>query len=194
MKAVVKGGEVNLCGTEYTLPLSMGGEGHYLPILQRTMEQLDAMLSYYSSVLVIRTDIRLQFFTATNELMSKIMRKILKRLKSGRFNQNLVGYVWCREQHTSDAQHYHLILMLNGHKNRHPHNIIKLIEEICEWWDRDFSKPYTPKNCYQVVRRGDQDAKQIFFVRASYLAKVKTKGNRPLMTNDYSSSRIKPKQ
>ncbi len=102
-----------------------------------------------------------------------------------------LGFIWCREQEHSHAQHYHCVFILDGNKTRHPHRHIEQIEGL--WEERQLGSVYTPKNCYIVLKRGDDEAYQRLFDRLSYLAKVATKNLRAPATNDYSTSRIKPK-
>jgi hypothetical protein len=82
--------------------------------------------------------------------------------------------------------------MLDANKTRHPHNAIKLLEHQWETWE--MGTTYTPKNCYKLVLRNNETAYQQVFNRISYLAKVDSKQQRAGTTNDYSTSRIKPKQ
>jgi len=190
MKKVIIGPEVIVGNHTLTLPYSKKGLGHYLPLLEKTVEQLDAMLSYHCQVMVLRMDLRLHVGTSDNKPMSDFIRRLRKRMSAKGYKR--VGYIWCREQQSSAAQHYHLAVIVDANKSRHPHHLIKLIEYLWETWGH--VKPYTPKNCYGVIKRGDDIAYGKQFSRLSYLAKVATKDNREKVTNDYSTSRIKPKE
>jgi len=190
MKKVITGPVVVVNNHTLNLPNSKKGLGHYLPLLEKTVEQLDAMLSYHCQVMVLRIDLRLYVGTTDNKPMSDFIRRLRKRLTSKGYKR--VGYVWCREQQSSAAQHYHLAVIVDANKSRHPHNLIELIQYLWETWGH--VKPYTPKNCYGVIKRGDDVAYEKQFCRLSYLAKVATKENREKTTNDYSASRIKPKK
>ena len=188
MKGVVKRGTVEMNGRCLRLPQSKGGEGHYREILQATVTQLDALQARHSRLLVVVLGLSVWEYTPDNTLLSRFIRKLRKRLKT-RFGQEQLGYIWCREQDKSDKQHYHLALILNGNKNRHPKRIIELVEEIWDGWNQP--RPHTPKNCYYLLQRGDEWQFQKVFDRLSYLAKVATKGQRPKATNDYGSSRFR---
>ncbi|MEH6580122.1 MAG: inovirus-type Gp2 protein [Amphritea sp.] len=190
MKKVVDGGVLVVAGREFVLADSMKGAGHYLQILQRSADQLDAMLSHHCKVLVVRIDLHLKNYTATNKPITDFFRKLRKKVTL-KFGQARMGFIWCREHEEAAAQHYHLVLILDGNKNRHPQRVIELIEEIWTGWGHP--KPYTPKGCYYLVRRDDSDAHLSAFGRISYLAKVATKGKRPKATNDYGASCIRPK-
>jgi len=122
--------------------------------------------------------------------MSDFIRRYRKYM--ARHGVNRLGYLWCREQATKDKPHYHCVFFVNGHLHRHPHN---LIEQARYYWEtRECGSLATPQNPYLIIRRGDDGAYQQVFDRMSYLAKVVTKGHRSPTTNDYSSSRIKPKE
>lgn len=189
LKKIIKEPAVVINGKALQLPISKQGKGHYLPILQITVDQLDAMLSHHCKVLVLRLDLRLHMGSPDNRVMSSFIHRYRNSLQNKGFKR--IGYVWCREQDTSHAQHYHCVFLLDGNKARHPHNIIKAIEHL--WEDWELGSVYTPGKCYRLLKRDDSDGYQTLFERLSYLAKVATKSNRAVTTNDYSASRIKPK-
>jgi len=189
MKKIINQREVNVASHDLYLPKSMGGKGHFLQVLVQIAEQLDAMLSYHCKVLVTRIDLRLYQGTKDNKPVSDFIRRLRKHLVTN--GHKRFAYVWCREQNCSDVQHYHFALITDANANRHPHKLIKLIEYLWEAWGH--VKPFIPKNCYSIIKRGDEDAFAQQFSRLSYLAKVDTKQNRSKSTNDYSTSRLKIK-
>jgi hypothetical protein len=190
VKTIIKAKAVMMNGRALQLPASKGGKGHYQPILASIVGQLDAMHSYHCKLLVIRLDVHLYDGTHDNKVLSDLMRRYRKW--TTRKGYERLGYVWCREQETGKAQHYHLALILDASKTRHPHHHIEQIEHL--WHTRELGSVYTPTNCYTVLKRGDKLAFQKLFNRLSYLGKVASKASRPMLTNDYSSSRFKPKK
>jgi hypothetical protein len=165
--------------------------GCFKEILISMKLQLDAMLSHHSRVLVLRVDLHVHDYTETNPQISNFLRKLKKKLMA-KYKLTRVGHIWVREIETTKHQHYHLALMLDGHKVNHPKNIIILIEKIWEGWGHP--KPFTPKNCYKNLHRNDAEGYQKVFYRLSYLAKQRGKGYKSKTANDYSSSRIKAKK
>lgn len=163
--------------------------GCYVPILEQTKRQFDAMLSRHARVLFVRIDLHMPHYTETNILMSNFIRRLRRRI-TDRYKVKSWAFLWVREHSKQKHQHYHLWFMLDAKAVRHPKRIIHLIEEMAE--RQAWPKPYTPKNCYKVIHRNDATAYSEAFERASYLAKVNTKGYRPPSTNDYGASRIKP--
>ncbi|HAS6021101.1 TPA: inovirus-type Gp2 protein [Vibrio vulnificus] len=161
-------------------------EGMSSKIMRKIMEQLKALFSYYSKLLVIRIDFRSYMSTPNNKAMSSLMAKLTSRLKR-RYRCN-VGFVWVREQ-TEGNPHYHAALILNGHKVNHSARVVRLVEELLE---HDTTMGfYLPKNCYYLIHRNSTESQQAAVYRLSYLAKNATKGNRPSQTKDYATSRYK---
>ncbi|OPX54134.1 YagK/YfjJ domain-containing protein [Oceanospirillum multiglobuliferum] len=166
----------------------------YPEIIDRGYEQISSMLSHHCRVLMFRLDIRLYDFESTNRLMTCLCKKLKQRLSVRKYHRlKRLGYLWAREQATSEAQHYHAIFLIDGTKIRHPANVIKLIQDICYRWD--WPKPYTPKNCFYLLERNEPESltMRLAVHRMSYLAKVNTKDKRPSTTHDYGTSRIKPR-
>ncbi len=165
--------------------------GCYVEILERIKQQIDAMLSYHSRILVIRVDLHTASYQPDNQMMSAFIRKIRKRL-SNKHGLKRMGFVWVREQEKAKSQHYHLALFIDANKVRHPHHIILGIEAIWQSWLNP--KPFTPKNCYYIIKRNDPESIIEPFYRLSYLAKVRGKGYKNKTANDFSTSRICLKQ
>lgn len=162
--------------------------GYYLEILCAIEEQLNAMISRHSKVMMLRLDFHLNAYTENNLEFSRMIEKLRKHL-SRKYNMKRFGYIWAREIEKSSVQHYHLTLLLNGNKISYPSKLISWIEKI--WTNRGHSKPYTPKYCFKLVNRGDVDAIQCVFERTAYLAKIRGKSKRAAGVNDYSTSRLK---
>src|SRR5690606_22167865 len=114
--------------------------------------QMDAFLSHHARMLFLRLDIRQYVYSENNKPVSNLMRK-LKKWLTRRYEMNRIGYLWVRELEKAKHQHYHLVLMLDGHAIRHPAKVIAKIESIVDGWG--WPKPYTPKNCYYLVHRTD---------------------------------------
>jgi len=162
----------------------------YKIILKKTAEQMFAVLSHHRRVMSLRLDLHLFEYTGTNKLISRFLEK-LKRHLLEQYSMDKVGYLWVREVEKAKSQHYHLLLLLDANKIYHPGKLIRWIEE--KWTNRDRPKPFTPKNCYTHMKRGDELAIKEVFYRASYLAKERSKGHKAMCANDYSTSRIKHK-
>ena len=189
MKKVVFSNSITLGGSQLKIN---GSEkmGCYEEILSAIKNQLDAMLSHHSRVLIVRIDLHTSEYNGNNEMLSQFIRRLRKRLKQ-RYNLRNVGYVWVREIEKAKSQHYHLALVLDGNKVNYPAKVIKLVEEI--WQGTGNPKPYTPEKCYYLIKRGQNYVYKEAFRRLSYLAKKRGKGYKSKTANDYSTSRIKPK-
>lgn len=163
--------------------------GCYVEILVALKHQLDAMLSHHCKVLFVRVDIRQHDYTGDNKPMADFMRKLKKRL-GRRYRTSHIGHLWVREIERAKHQHYHLILMMDGRKVRYPSKLIEDVEFVADSWG--WPKPFTPKNCYTLIQRGDAGAYGKAFRRGSYLAKTRGKGNKSVTANNYGRSNIQP--
>ncbi len=92
----------------------------------------------------------------------------------------------------SDTQHYHVTFMVDGNKHQHPSLLIDMAKIY--WEDRDIGTLFVPKQCYGLLRRGDEKGFLSILEHLSYLAKAFSKGNKTKTTNDYEGSRIKPRK
>lgn len=188
MKSIYQGYSIEIEGESYYL--QPNHYHYYREILERLHKEIMAMLSHHSKLLAFRIDLHLHDYSADSLLMSKMIKKLKKKLRVKYKVQN-IGHIWAREQNEAHQQHYHLALWLDGNKVRHPANIIKIIEQIWQGWDQP--QPYTPKDCYYLIERQNKVILKSFYKRASYLAKAKDKGKRAKTANDFSCSRVKPK-
>lgn len=179
---------INLDGQQLEINVTTT-QGCFVEILERTKDQLDAMLSHHSRVIVIRFDLHVNHYEDKNSLLSKFIRKLRKRLNN-RYDLKRVGFVWVREIEKAKKQHYHLAIMLNANKVNHPAEVYSLIDEIWMGWNQP--KPYRPEHGYYNLTRTDKDTYQAAFIRLSYLAKQRGKGYKAKQANDFSTSRLKP--
>jgi len=198
MKKIVNAKSVMIRGREFPLPASMKSQGHYFPILEKTVEQLDAMLSHHCKVMVLRLDLHLHDASDDNKVMSDFIKRLkqhlTRRASKGchkRASLKRLGYVWCREQNKSNKAHYHSAFFVDASKYQKGHTIAQ--EAIRLWQERDVGLIHIPNQSYRIVRRGDESAYRKSFKRVSYLGKVYSKQLKDKTVNTYSTSRIKAK-
>lgn len=129
------------------------------------------MLSIYSRVFVIRIDLHPKVFSVDNQVMSSFLRKINKKLEKKYKCQ--IGYFCAREQGSSDKQHYHLALMLSGHKIRAADNLLSIIQ--ADWSSHCQGSAHFVSNPYYMMLRGDKSSINPVMYRLSYLTKNFTK-------------------
>ncbi|WP_415900542.1 inovirus-type Gp2 protein [Neptuniibacter sp. QD48_11] len=190
MKSIINSGDYRILNNTYRIIPWKKGESYYHEILERSSQQLEAMLSYHSKVHVIRYDLHVSKYTEANEDLSKFMRALNQRLKR-KYGHVRLGYVWCREQNLSNKQHYHLALMINGNLFKSSHTISAIVDEL--WTRLGHPVTYKPDNHIYKIQRGDEVVARAAFERMAYMAKVRTKGKRKGPVNDYSTSRLKAK-
>ena len=166
------------------------GSGVILAMTKNMINQLDAMLSHHSKIHLVRFDLHVSEYTQNNEIITKFNRKLFRWLKR-EYKLKRIGFMWCREQETSDNQHYHYALMLDGHKVQHPECILEQVKEIWNIHLNGFM--YIPESCYYNIERGNDQSRRDAIYRISYLAKAKSKDKKAPQTKNYGTSRIKHK-
>ena len=208
MRIISKEPNIELDGL--ILPVYTSKGAYYVEPLIAFKDQLDAMLSHHSKVFVFRFDIRIKknsyyddegnehsTFTDDNQIITNYL-KVFNRWLKRRYNLLRVGYVWCREIEKAKKQHYHLVLMVDGNKinaTTSLHNTIK--PKIKELAIRQGLVEHIPPNAYMVdnadLKKDDYTLYKDAFYRASYLAKVAGKNVKGERSNNFQSSRVKPR-
>ncbi len=186
MTYVIKDKAITINGRTWLV--NSKGSGLLSVAIKKMIGQVDTMLSHHSKVLAIRFDLHIHHQTEDNEIITVFNRRLHKWLKR-KYNFKRIGFCWCREIETAKQQHYHYVLMVNGHMVRHPIEILLKIKEI---WEQhlNHSLEYTPKNCYYNIYRNDFKSIQGAIYRISYLAKARGKDYKPPQTKNYGTSRI----
>ncbi|MDA8621369.1 inovirus Gp2 family protein [Psychrosphaera sp.] len=166
-------------------------EGVYPTFAKNIALQIEAILSYHSKVLFFRFDLHLKEYTPDNKVVSDYIQRLGKAFKKQHSLKRYV-FAWAREQKTSEAQHYHLIICVNGHQYNFPHNLLETCKQL---WNVNGNYLSHPKGKqYLMIYRDNYSLVAEAVEWASYLAKVYTKNkNRPLNTKRFGCSRLKVK-
>jgi len=160
-------------------------------ILEQGFKQLDIMMTEYSKVSVILLQQHPDRFTEDNAIITQFLVRLKKKIKK-QYNCK-IGYLWVREQNSAEAQHYHMVIMVNGHKCNNAYAIGKMCDEIWEGpTDTNFS--YRVKNrLYRIEQyKGNDHELRAARMRMSYMAKNETK-TFDRNTNSFGVSRLKTK-
>jgi hypothetical protein len=105
-------------------------DGHNIRGLKRVFNLAEVMLSYYARAAVVRIDLHPNGFNIDNKMMTQFLKGYISKLETQ--YKCKVGYFCAREQNTSDKEHYHLALMLSGHKINYPD---KLLNQLKLAWE-----------------------------------------------------------
>lgn len=158
-------------------------------LLEQSFTQLDILMGYYSKVTVVLLQLHPDHFTEDNEVITQFLvpfkKRIYKKYKSK------IGYVWAREKNTAEAQHYHLVVMLNGHKCNNAYCVGKICDDIWQGpMDTNFS--YRVRNRIYCIQKCKNDSSELRAVRMrmSYMAKNETK-KFDKNTKSFSVSKLK---
>src|ERR1700688_1071645 len=112
----------------------------YLPeILGCIKRRIDFMIAHHCKVLFVRFDVRFPGGTVHPGPNTEISR-FIKALRSSYTDQGIAAhYIWAREQWSSDAPHYHAVLLLNGSRIQNPMGVWAKAAEI---WSRITNGPH----------------------------------------------------
>ena len=160
--------------------------GIYKQVLLRFIAQLDLAYLIHKRLMVYRFDLHLKNPSNNNKIISSFLNRVKQRLKRN-YGLDKIGYLWVREKESAKSQHYHLVLLLDGDKIRHPSKLTKALREM--WKPNGFMPTIT--NPYYYMDKNNHDAvKQDVIERVSYLAKIRGKGYRHPQAKDYQTSRL----
>jgi len=142
-------------------------------LLKRIYSQLDNMLSYYSKVTVVFLQLHQKRYTESNTLITKFFGLLKKRLS--KHYGTRIGHVWVREKHRAEAQHYHIAVMLNGHRCQKCYRVTQYAQQIWERLGEEHFSYRVRNRIYRIERREHNRELQAVRTRLSYLAKNATK-------------------
>lgn len=171
--------------------LNIGTERKASPIIssiiRRIIEQVIAMLSHHSKLLVYRFDLHVKHSTDNNEIITRFLEKFKYQVRQ-LYGINRVGYVWVRERERVKHQHYHVVVLLDGHKVNYWQGLAEVIKQ--SWGDVGGGGFHGAKS--ELLERGDRGALHEVIGMLSYLAKNRGKGYKPEQAKNFGSSRVKP--
>lgn len=157
--------------------------GCYTQILKTLITQTLAMQSMYRRVLFMRFDLHQGSFMSDNKRMTTMLKRLRKRLLH-RYGNTTFGYQWVREECKTKKLHYHVVFMMDGNIVRYPSNIHDQVSKV--WTDMGGTFHFANHHFIDCEEKLGEA-----ILHGSYLAKTRSKGNRPDQTKDCGSSRLK---
>ena len=170
---------------DYNFAINSRKSGCYTQILNTLVTQTLAMQTIYKRVLFMRFDLHQGSFTPDNKRITTMLKRLRKRLIH-RYGNTKFGYVWVREECKTKKQHYHFVFMMDGDIVRYPSNIHDQVRKV--WTDMGGTFHFA--NHHYI---NNEEKLREAIKHGSYLAKTRSKGNRPDQTKDTGSSRLKLK-
>ena len=168
---------------DYSFAINSNKSGCYTEILKSLITQTLAMQSLYKRVLFMRFDLHEGFIFSDNKRVTTFLKRLRKRLIH-RYGDTKFGYQWVREECKTKKLHYHFVFMMDGDLVRYPLNIHEQVRQI---WS-DMGGPVFHFANHHFINSEEKLREAI--LHGSYLAKTRSKGNRPDQTKDVGSSRL----
>ena len=189
-------------GTYHGMPVLSGSlpmVENYLEVLRKVV---DYAINDYSRVFSFRVDLRIpgglacDKVVASSAVVSRFMESLKAKIKHNReiakkngglVHDTRVRYFWVREIGDQGKVHYHFVVLLNGHAYNWLGDFRSangnMANRIWEAWASalgisvEDAKPlaHFPENPSYMLRRDDPESVAVFFQRASYLCKARTK-------------------
>jgi len=156
-------------------------------IMRSILDTVLEMFSRSTKVLVVRFDLHVKEHSETNLILSKFSKMLTKILYKN-YAKTWFHLIWVREHGHSPCQHYHCVLLANGHKVNHPGKLNKLMA-MC-WHEVSGGTFSLPANCYYLWQPGNNKLFGQIIYRLSYLAKNTTKKRFNMYTKRHGNRRI----
>lgn len=163
-------------------------QGVFTPMLKRIIEQIVVLFSYDTKLFVARFDLHQSEATSSSKHVSEFLQRLKAELADSHCLKYL-GYAWCREESDTIKQHYHLALLLEGHKIRSPHNLYAIVKDL--WLAAGGISVH--RGNYHNIHRHDEEGLGDIVYHLSYLAKKSGKVSLPSQFKAFSASRLKLK-
>lgn len=163
-------------------------KNHLKNALNRAFRLCETMLSHYQKVFVVRVDLHPKQYSPSNQKIGLYLQA--EKVKLQRRYNCKVAYFCAREQVDSHKEHYHVVLMLSGHKIQHPSKLVSAMSDSWEkYCDGNLAKV---KHAFSTMIRGNKSSIDPVIYRISYLTKQCSKELNHTARN-FINSRLKPK-
>lgn len=146
-------------------------KGQDLKALTKLFNHCESMLSHYSKVLVARIELSTKTYSKTNHDFLKFIKQQVEILTKQ--YKSKVSYICARERNTSSNHHYHLAILLSGHKINHSNKLTHQLKEA--WESQGLGSASFVKHPYYIMERGNKLSIEPALYRLSYLTKRVTK-------------------
>lgn len=155
-------------------------------LVKQVISSCEVMLSHYSKVFLVRIDLHPNKYSIDDKEITQFFNLHVKKL-SKQYNCK-VKFLCAREQYLSEVQHYHIALLLSGHKVCHSY---KLLSQIKFQWEQLGGTASLVDNPFNMLKRGNMASLKHGIYRLSYLAKAFTKERNP-KTGLLLSNKVNP--
>jgi hypothetical protein len=159
--------------------------GCYRPALHKIHQRLKFMTNNYHKVLCIRVDFKVTKEIWADKQFSRFIENEKKRISKAYKLTDIVSG-WGRERNLCGSHHYHLILVIDGHKVQYPSKIHESL--IQRWKDLGHSSAHWCDH-HMITNSFDDDFKKAY-CHLSYITKVYTKDEQPMNARNFGFSRL----
>ena len=160
-------------------------QGCYITILRAIHAQSKNMLSHYHKVYALRLDLSINIERWKEGHISKLLKNVKYHVKK-QYKTSHLGYVWVRETNLDGKHHFHLLILIDGHKVNRSKGVFDIIDR--QWRKLGHARIWNVKG-HTLTTTVDDTFKDAYH-HFSYLAKIHTKDQQPPNKNNFNASRI----
>ncbi len=168
------------------------GLGVINEILKKAFDQLEVLRTHYSKVTVVLLQLHQAIYTKDSKSLTAMLTNLKAKLHEHYGSK--VGYFWVREQNKAESQHYHMAIMLNGHKCQRS----KLVDIATRaYWENRHPENFSFRvrnRVYRVSRCENDRELRAVRMRLSYMAKREGKSGTEAHVNAYGHSQLRSKE
>ena len=159
----------------------------YSSQVKKIIERMEKARQDNQKLCVVIFVLHCQEYSVNNQLWSKTIKKLAADLKDHYGKECIRDYVCSRERDKSDAQHYHLALLLDGRLVNKKYTVEKKLSNL--WLHYGGSK-ITHIKTYNIPST-NQHLFELAIYHLSYFAKVRSKERRDKSTRNFFVRHIK---
>lgn len=155
--------------------------------MEKIVSAMENGRSAYSKLTFLCFTLHCSQYSDDNTVLTEALPRLKEQLDNYYQPNVWVNHLWCREQDKASAQHYHLVIILNGQKASKGH---RTFSELAKIWCELGQAKVTLNQTHHLKRADDKTYRQIIY-HLSYMAKMRSKRDVTKGCRDFVVGRIK---
>jgi hypothetical protein len=169
----------------YEVNASVNKPLNYMHV-RKIVERMERASNNHSKLCVLVFVLHRSSYTPDNQIWSLTIKALEKELIQKYGNQILVDYICARECDKSEAQHYHLALILDGKRVNRKFVALELLSKV---WKKNGGAKVTHLKTHNISRK-DTQSLNLAIYHLSYFAKLRSKEKLGQSTRNFFVRRL----
>lgn len=154
--------------------------------VRKIVERMERASNNHSKLCVLVFVLHRSSYTPDNQMWSLTIKTLERELIQRYGNQILVDYICARERDKSEAQHYHLALILDGKRVNRKFVVLEMLSKV---WETNGGAKVTHLGTHNMLRKDTQSLNLVIY-HLSYFAKLRSKEKLGQSTRNFFVRRI----